>query len=373
MTALTPIENQLIEKEIINEERIREIRNWIEAHYKTADGKEKAAIFARKIHSMIDDFLPNLPKEAKKEIRIELIKKNLNGQSLIINANDVFRACVSEDKVQEWKEEMSSWLKKTVINEDGIEERDIELFLHNVIDREKESVETGNPDIFEIADSINQVDDSGIDTVEQPIEQPVERKWLKGKFSPMNLAVACSIVGLAVFGSMNFLGMEKDTEAEMEQTAEAAEISGQVQNELPSYLQYTSINQEKLRKYLKKRNSLLADEPYFSTIIKTASKFNIHPLLLFAITGQEQGFVPKDNEKAKKIANNPYNVFHSWKEYNTNIQDSTEIAARTVVNLSKDRPEDADPFQWINRKYAEDKKWWKGVKKIFEHLQKEVE
>lgn len=68
------------------------------------------------------------------------------------------------------------------------------------------------------------------------------------------------------------------------------------------------------------------------------------------------------------IANNPFNVFHSWQEYNTNIYDSSRIAARTVINLSKDKPIDTDIFEWINNKYAEDKGWGRGVKGIFQKL-----
>ena len=108
--------------------------------------------------------------------------------------------------------------------------------------------------------------------------------------------------------------------------------------------------------------------PYFSAIIRASKEFNLNPHILFAITGQEQSFVPKNHENANKIANNPFNVFHSWQEYNTDIYDSSRIAARTVINLSKDKPTNIDIFDWINNKYAFDKKWGKGVKEIFETL-----
>jgi len=116
----------------------------------------------------------------------------------------------------------------------------------------------------------------------------------------------------------------------------------------------------------------LADEPYFTTIISVADEYNLHPFLLFAITGQEQGFVPRTHKKAEKIANNPFNVFHSWEEYNTTISESSIIAAKTIINLSQERPEDTHPLQWVNRKYAEDPNWWKGVAAIFERMEKEV-
>ena len=144
-------------------------------------------------------------------------------------------------------------------------------------------------------------------------------------------------------------------------------------NNLPEYLKYADINQFALKKYLDTRNSLIREEPYFSSVIAAAEEFDINPLLLFAILGQEQGFVPKDNKYAYEIANNPFNVFGSWRKYNTDIEDSAKIAAKTVVNLSKDRPEEENPIKWINLRggeggYAEDEKWWEGVESIFNKL-----
>jgi hypothetical protein len=49
---------------------------------------------------------------------------------------------------------------------------------------------------------------------------------------------------------------------------------------------------------VKKRDSMLAKEPYLSTIIATAKQYNIHPFLLLAIAGQEQSLVPNSNKKA---------------------------------------------------------------------------
>lgn len=137
---------------------------------------------------------------------------------------------------------------------------------------------------------------------------------------------------------------------------------------LPDYFNYKSIDESKLLEFLNARNSLLAEEPYFSAIIRASNEFNLNPHILFAITGQEQAFVPKDTENAQLIANNPFNVFSSWQEYNTDIYDSSRIAARTVINLAKDKPNDIDIFHWINNKYAADKNWGKGVKEIFESI-----
>ncbi|MFT5873999.1 MAG: hypothetical protein ACI8WT_002959 [Clostridium sp.] len=141
---------------------------------------------------------------------------------------------------------------------------------------------------------------------------------------------------------------------------------------LANYLMYKNVNIASLKIFLNSKDSLLVEEPYFSTILSVCEDFNLNPLIMFAITGQEQSFVPKSNENAYKIANNPFNVFNSWKKYNTTIEDSTNIAARTVVNLSKNRPDNIDALTWINRKYSEDGNWSKAVRSIFKQLESNV-
>lgn len=141
---------------------------------------------------------------------------------------------------------------------------------------------------------------------------------------------------------------------------------------LPTYLMYKNVNVTNLKEFLKSKNSLLGEEPYFSAILSVCKDFNLNPLVMFAITGQEQSFVPKSNENAYEIANNPFNVFSSWKKYNTSIQDATKIAARTIVNLCKNKPANVDAFTWINRKYSEDENWSKAVRSIFKQLEGNV-
>lgn len=84
-------------------------------------------------------------------------------------------------------------------------------------------------------------------------------------------------------------------------------------NTLPASLRFKEVNRFKLRGYLEKRDSVLRFEPYFSVIIDTAEDYDLNPLLLFAITGQEQGFVPAGQAGAFEIANNPFNVNHSFR------------------------------------------------------------
>ncbi len=137
---------------------------------------------------------------------------------------------------------------------------------------------------------------------------------------------------------------------------------------MPQIFRYRTIDSAAVKDYLKKRDSILADEPYFGAIVDQAEAFDVNPLLLFAITGQEQGFVPRTAKNADRIANNPFNVFHSWEKFNTDIAHSAEIAARTVSRRAALRPEGHDPFVWLNMTYAEDPNWANGVRQIFDKL-----
>jgi len=191
------------------------------------------------------------------------------------------------------------------------------------------------------------------------------------------LAVGMSAYGLAATAdkadepaqAMPSPPLPEPPSADETATSDLSRVEG---NELPARFRWQAVDEERLRAYLATRNSLLRHEPYFSTIMDTARAYDIHPLLLFAITGQEQGFVPEDHPQAERIANNPFNVYHSWREFNTTTAHSAEVAARTIIRLSRDRPPETDPVEWINREYAEDPEWHRGVNALFTTMEQYV-
>lgn len=133
---------------------------------------------------------------------------------------------------------------------------------------------------------------------------------------------------------------------------------------------FREYDHEKLKTYLTNHNSFLADDQYYDTIVYACRFSDMDPLLLFAIIGQEQGFVPQHEEYASQIINNPYNVFGSWKKYNTTFSDATYIAIRTVHRSLKAREEGEDAFWAINKVYAEDQNWHKGVSFFYGYFDK---
>lgn len=158
---------------------------------------------------------------------------------------------------------------------------------------------------------------------------------------------------------------------------ESIETYSYISDEIPRVYLYRTGNADELKNYLIKKKSNLAREPYFSEIINCAKRYNINPCLLFAITGREQSFVPDSHKFAEKISNNPFNVFGSWEKYNTDIRDSAEIACRTIIKLSKNRPKNVEFIKWINSRngsggYAEDSLWHTDVKTFFEILNTKI-
>ncbi len=134
-------------------------------------------------------------------------------------------------------------------------------------------------------------------------------------------------------------------------------------------LNYRPVDINHLSIWLKNKNALLGEIAYLKIIVNTAKIHNLDPILLIAIAGQEQSFVQKTHPEARKMVNNPFNVFGSWRKYNTTLSDSTEIACRTIIRLSSGCPDHMDPVKWINRKYASDPHWGTTVRKLMRQIE----
>ncbi|MHB8156836.1 MAG: M23 family metallopeptidase, partial [Desulfocucumaceae bacterium] len=146
---------------------------------------------------------------------------------------------------------------------------------------------------------------------------------------------------------------------------------------LPGELLFKDIDVQRainwINSYLHK-DSLIATPENINVLIDVGRQFNINPLLLIAIIGQEQSFVPAGS--SSKILGNPFNVYGSWESYSPGLETSAKVAARTIVSLSKGRPEGTHPIHWLNSvdnpngMYATDPTWWRGVTWFLDSLQK---
>lgn len=315
----TDNKKDFINKTILTKNDILKIRQAINNKHIDKTNKERAKILSITIHSILGEHLIGIEDNIKNEINVSLLKNTIFNNKDSISYLDMYETITSN---------------KFKCN---ISENDIKFFEKNLIENSSQT------------------------NISKPHSNKLILLFIYLLFV-FTLTYGYKKVSSYVFSNK----VQNINNINLESLISKAENNNS--SNLPCYFKYIEIDKEKLKRFLTNKNSLLSEEPYFSSIINSSKEFNLNPLILFAITGQEQSFVPKTGKHSKKIVNNPYNVFHSWMEYNTDIIDSSKIACRTVINLCEDRPQGEDPFQWINRKYAEDKNWYKGVRSIYNDL-----
>ncbi|MFC4306479.1 glucosaminidase domain-containing protein [Cohnella boryungensis] len=335
------------------------IRRYVHTKYAPLPDGRRAEIVADAIRRALQQKLPNVPEQMQKELVDRLIARCLLGENRDVRTDDVLDMFVEIDLDPSMPEEqlMKAMLQWANEKSPGRWSREQ---LATRLERGRGELRT----LSEAADTV----DAGASPA-GPWSAGVLRR-LRSLAKPLPvLALLAALLTSVLAGVWAFSRSGSQDELKDFQPMVIAPMPEPVPDVgMPAWLQYTEIDVSALKAYLNSRNSMLADEPYFGAILQTAKQYDIHPLFLFAITGQEQGFVPKSRKEAKRIANNPFNVGHSWMEYNTDIHDSVGIASRLLVKLAASRPEGHDPFRWFNKTYAEDPKWSEGVRKIFEKL-----
>ncbi|MCF8567947.1 hypothetical protein LLE49_24800 [Alicyclobacillus tolerans] len=150
--------------------------------------------------------------------------------------------------------------------------------------------------------------------------------------------------------------------------------TGPLQPVTLAQMHYQSVDTTILYDYVHQQGSIFSLSD-IQTIVDAAHRYNINPILMIAITGQEESFVPATWPQASFIRNNPFNVYHSWQQYNTNLADAANIAANTLAHkLITPPPQGENPIAWINDPmnpwgiYAQDTNWSYGVDDIFHAL-----
>ncbi len=340
---------------------INVIRRYVHTKYAPLPGDRRAEIVADAIRRTLQQRLPNIPAELKSRMTDELISRCLLNEQRDVKPEDVLNLCAEldydeADRNERLLEPILSWANDRSPGRWSPEQ------LASRLERSRVHALALVP---ELTANTEQGFRNG--SIAQWL--PVFRQRLRNLIIPSPVWVLLIAVVASAIGVTLLLDKPGSPDAEIAANPPAVIAEEPLPDiGMPVRLKYTDFDVVALKKYLKSRDALLADEPYFGAIVDSAREFDIHPLLLFAITGQEQGFVPKSSKDAIKIANNPFNVFHSWKDYNTDIHNSADIAARLIVKLGKSRPEGHEPFAWFNKTYAEDPQWSDGVSKIFDKL-----
>lgn len=351
--------DDLKRNEILSSYQIHQLQSTIKEKYPTSSKEDRAIIFAKYVHQVIDHILLPFGSDHQKSIKSALLNEAVQRETFSINAYDICKTCIDLKLTEgEALTTFTNWLNK------------------------QQSKELTPKEVASLEDLIRPLE--SVVLVLEPTSQGqtfISNFFSKPPFwtvkGAYGLLLGLCMIAIAMTGyyytqiEMTFSPLASFETALLETTELPLSITlVEKSNHLQKKLQYKEVNKNALQHWLKERNSLLSEDPYFNQIMATAKDFNINPLLLFAITGQEQGFVPKHHTNALEIASNPFNVYGSWQDYNTSIEDSSRIAARTIINLSKGCPEDADPIMWLNQNYAEDPNWYKGVTALLNQLEK---
>jgi len=348
----------LKENEIISSKNVNDIRQYIGKKYPELPSNKRSNILANSIKYILTKNIPSISGIDKEKVSFGVIKKAVLKSSFSINAYEIFENCLPflTNGNEEYINCINRW---------------INLHQKNAVTKEQlKNFMTDNDKNISDEESDNKVDVELCDKFTNIFKM----FYSDAQYKKVSITVLIMICMLTATFSIYNISTNKEFNMQVSNplSADKHEMCSEVyENKLPPELRYMDIDKSKLKEWLIKRDSILSEEPYISAITETAKQFDINPLLLFAITGQEQAYVPKSDKNSKNIANNPFNVYGSWEEYNTDIYDSSRIASMTIINISKDRPPDADPIQWINRKYAEDANWYIGVTSIFNQLSRE--
>lgn len=351
---------------------VRVIRRYVHAKYASLPGGKRAEIVAAAVRQTVNRRLPDLPADVKERIAGKLIRQCLVNEHRAIEPDDVLDVCATvalPDPAMEAVivDSVLRWVQERAPGQWSGERLAARLYGQRRFTggSGKASSDAGYPLAIHSHEHGEIVSQAAAAT-----DKPTR---FSAAAIPRLAWIAAAIV---LAGGVAMAAWWSEEEAALPTVPPAPSVaveSPALQAPspdvgMPESLRYREVDEAAVKAYLISRDSMLADEPYYSAILDSGRRHDVNPLLLFAITGQEQGFVPKSAKQAKRIANNPFNVYHSWEKFNTEIGQSADIAARTVSRQADKRPEGFDPFEWLNETYAEDPNWAKGVRILFNQL-----
>jgi putative ABC transport system permease protein len=366
------IRNDLKEKIIVDKFIIKKIRKDIEKENENMDKKAKAFLFSNEIKKLCNQEIKDF--KYKDEILKELLNKLIIENKL--DCDDVYDKVLNRyENDDEFSLDMSNFIRKNTEFKNIKIEDELKINFNrskmpkkiskenkNIVDlridkeydiSNKKSNKNFSND-FRYENTNDDFDNKKLDLKTFYVQNKPDKKY---ELKNLILVAISIFIVISGFILIKPLYMKDDIIIEID--------------EIDPY-EYKEFDHEKLKIFLKEKESLLAQDIYFNQIISASKKKNLNPIILFAIASHEQGYVKEDHPDAKQIINNPFNVFYSWKKYNTSLEDSSTIAARTVYNLSLNRPKEVDYFKWINRKYAQDQNWHKGVSWIFNKMEEVI-
>lgn len=349
---------KLTDDKILTSEDIKKIKAHLENNYQHCSSSDRAKLFSKKITRIVDSNLTEVDDTKRPAIKSNLIKTLIGSEEQQLNNKHLFDE-ISQYDDHHWQ----TWVETKY--GDVIKKQDLEKYL-------KQKKRSAAFIKYKALLSKSLGDFRAYTSI------------IPSKLKLILLLVSI-LIPTTVYGALNLFdhstqevnplsfqefsrismteSLLVDHLAENTHLGTAYDVQG-----FPHIFSYKAINTAHLETYLFSRNSKLLEDGYLDQLVTISQSEDVCPILLISIIGQEQGFIPIDNQYASEIINNPYNVFGSWQDYNTTFTESTKIAAVSVKNILSSRPVGEDPFLWLNATYAEDPEWHKGVKFFFYKL-----
>ena len=343
---------------IISLQDLTHIKNTIASNYKHLSSVERAEILSLAIHTHLDKHLIGIDADYKEALRFNILENTLAKHVYLISRHDVFESILGLDLPESTRVGLAeTWLSETV--QIPVPRWALEDFLYS-----------RSPNIRQNSSKVESTfNNEWRYKMPRPLTYDRFNRSLQKHFLKfaMGLFLLISVFSIKsfVFDGLNIADRPSNASFSSTQNPDF-EIDFFKSD---ATFEYRPFDYFKVKYYISNtRDGLIGDSDHFNQILHKAYINDIDPLLLLAIIGQEQAFVPNTEVAQTQIINNPYNVFHSWKVYNTNLRDSTQVAINTIKNRLAIKPMGISPFEWLNHTYAEDQAWHVGVKSIYEHL-----
>jgi putative ABC transport system permease protein len=379
---MTEFLNALKSYIILSLSDLTHIKDTISRRYGHMTSTERAEILSMAVHNHLNKHLEGIDDANKESLKLSILSQTLAKHQYTISRLTVFDAILDLNLDDPIKTDLAeSWLTESA-----------QLSIPRWIVEDYMTLKQTSIDYVEAINEPTYYDDSDrYDIKKTPISIVViafallllivatpTYFFLKGAFQPSdihNIAFTTQLdlkdyYGLSTTGGIYLINRIDGYESEehVYLTLEKKRFDFGLMKKADAF-RFEGFNYFAVKHYiLNTRNGLIGLSEQFNQIIHEAYLNDIDPLLLFAIIGQEQGFVSDLSSDSTKILNNPYNVYHSWVEYNTTLRDSTQIAINTIKNRLNKAPFSASAFKWLNMTYAEDINWHNGVSQIYAHL-----
>lgn len=395
---------QLMSKPVIRLEDVSTLRAHIEQRHPDSDSHVRAELMAEGINRMLDSAMTGLDGSERDGIKKKLISEQLIGSRQSVLKIDVLNRILALDlkpeqlmaktwgwyvlntghsvTLSDFIEQTSPYIPHSVretLKANELRNTTYQAATRDTVPESEVPIEEEIPAVENSTDTPNQGDYAGLHSL--PMQERLNRIKTYRLTSKGRLAL-CGVAGaLVLFCSFPFLmkGLPNLPEAPGKTSAAfvppqeyrpaAAKpytITGSLDK--PHYLQYQNVSIEKLKSYLERKNSMLLTSDYLDQLLAYSYEKNLNPLLLIAIIGQEQNYVPSGHRYAPQMIQNPFNIYGSWETHPVGFTASMKEACYTINAALNQRELYTDPFILINARYAQDPNWHVGVKVIFRDL-----